>query len=231
MRLSFYPAAALVLIQAEPAVDYAEQRERLVRNFVEPSVRDRRVIQAMRDVRRERYVPAAVRWLAYRDAPMPIGHGQTISQPSLVAMMTEMLQPKPHHKVLEIGTGSGYQAAVLAKLVRHVYSIEIVPQLAEFARSNLAAEGISNVTVRQGDGYKGWPEQAPFDAVILTAAPPEVPQTLIDHLRPGGRRVAPVGRSGEDQELIIIEKDADGKVKRRSVLPVRFVPMVPGESK
>jgi protein-L-isoaspartate(D-aspartate) O-methyltransferase len=201
--------------------------DELVRDYIAPAIRDPRVLSACREIRRERFVPASVRAYAYRDTPLPIGHGQTISQPSLVAMMTELLATKPDHKVLEIGTGSGYQAAILAKLVRHVYSIEIVPELASSARETLTREGLTNVTVRAGDGYKGWPEHAPFDGIILTAAPPEVPQALIDQLKRGGRLVAPVGTG--DQELVVIEKDSAGKTKRRSVTAVRFVPMVPGK--
>jgi protein-L-isoaspartate(D-aspartate) O-methyltransferase len=185
------------------------------------------VLDAMRETPRHLFIPERVRHLAYEDQPVPIGGGQTISQPYIVAYMTELLDPDPSAIVLEIGTGSGYQAAILARLVKHVYTIEIVPELARWARQTLA--GYKNISVRQGDGYKGWPEQAPFDRIILTAAPPEVPQALIDQLKPGGRLVAPEGRSAFDQELVLIEKGQDGAVKRRPVLPVRFVPMVPGK--
>jgi protein-L-isoaspartate(D-aspartate) O-methyltransferase len=163
---------------------------------------------------------------AYADQPLPIGHSQTISQPYIVALMTELIDPKPDLDVLEIGTGSGYQAAVLAPLARHVYTIELAPELARSSAALLEKLGCSNVTVRQGDGYAGWPEKAPFPRIIVTAAPPELPQTLVDQLAPGGKLVAPVGTW--DQQLIVVEKSRDGKVKRRSVLPVRFVPMVKG---
>ena len=217
----------LLLLVSAAACTAQSSHEELVRDYISPAIRDQRVLAAFREIRRDRFVPAAMRPFAWRDTPLPIGQGQTISQPSLVAMMTELLEPKPNHNVLEIGTGSGYQAAILAKLVRHVYTMEIVAELAASARATLTAERLNNVTVRHGDGYKGWPEHAPFDGVILTAAPPEIPQALIDQLKPGGRLVAPVGTA--DQELIVIEKDAKGQTKRRSVIAVRFVPMVPGK--
>jgi protein-L-isoaspartate(D-aspartate) O-methyltransferase len=163
------------------------------------------------------------------DRPLSIGYGATISQPYIVAAMTELLAPKRHHKVLEIGTGSGYQAAVLAHLVRDVYSIEIVPELARSSAETLRRLGYKNVYVREGDGYKGWPDQAPFDGIILTAAPPEVPQALINQLKPGGVLVAPVGGRME-QQLIVIEKMMDGRIRRRTVFPVMFVPMVPARN-
>jgi protein-L-isoaspartate(D-aspartate) O-methyltransferase len=165
--------------------------------------------------------------MAYADQPLPIGHNATISQPYIVAIMTQLLEPSKEQRVLEIGTGSGYQAAVLSPLVREVYTIEIVPELAKSADQALNRLGYKNITVRQGDGYKGWPEKAPFDRIILTAAPPELPQALIDQLAPGGRLVAPVGRAY--QELVVIDKTEDGKLRRRRSIPVRFVPMVPGK--
>jgi protein-L-isoaspartate(D-aspartate) O-methyltransferase len=221
-------ALTLVLLFAFAGACSAQSsHEELVQHYIAPAIRDQRVLKAVREIRRERFVPPALRAFAYRDSPLPIGQGQTISQPSLVAMMTELLQPKQNHKVLEIGTGSGYQAAILSKLLAHVYTIEIVPELAASARATLAREGLNNITVRHGDGYKGWPEHAPFDGIILTAAPPEIPQALIDQLKPGGRLVAPVGTS--DQELVVVEKDAKGRTTRRSVTAVRFVPMVPGK--
>jgi len=157
---------------------------------------------------------------------LPIGHGQTISQPYIVGLMTEMLETRPEHKILEIGTGSGYQAAVLAPLVQHVYSIEILVELAKSAKATLSRLGIRNVSVIAGDGYKGLPEHAPFDRIIVTAAPPEIPAALLDQLKPGGRLIAPVGT--RYQELVIIDKLPDGKIRRRSSIPVMFVPMVPG---
>lgn len=206
---------------------FAAQRESMVRNDIEArGVRDAAVLRAMRTVPRHLFVPEPVRAMAYRDHPLPIGDSQTISQPYIVALMTELLRPAKTHTVLEIGTGSGYQAAVLAQLVKHVYTLERIGSLANSARAVLASEGYKNVTVRHGDGYLGWPEAAPFDRVILTAAPPEVPQALIDQLRPSGILVAPVGSRPTGQELIVIEKDARGKVSRRSIIPVMFVPMV-----
>jgi len=208
--------------------DWNALREEMVRLQIERrGVRNPAVLRAMREVPRHLFVPEPMRRSAYEDHPLPIGHGQTISQPYIVAAMTEMLDPKPGHRVLEIGTGSGYQAAVLARLVSHVYTIEIVEPLGKQAQERLAALGYRNVTVRIGDGYEGWPEEAPFDRIILTAAPPEVPQKLIDQLRNGGRLVAPVGAGW--QELVVIDKDAKGNVRRRTEFPVMFVPMVPGK--
>jgi protein-L-isoaspartate(D-aspartate) O-methyltransferase len=170
-----------------------------------------------------------LREYAYSDRPLPIGLGQTISQPYIVALMTELLAAGKTDRVLEIGTGSGYQAAILAGTVKHVYTIEIVPELANSARERLMAMGSKNVTVRLGDGYKGWPEEAPFDRIILTAAPQEVPQKLIEQLTRGGRLVAPVGDSPATQELVVVEKTMGGEIRRRAVAPVMFVPMVFGK--
>ncbi|HEX2727312.1 MAG TPA: protein-L-isoaspartate(D-aspartate) O-methyltransferase [Beijerinckiaceae bacterium] len=216
-------AGLLFWLAADPS---ATRRAQMVREQMEErGVRDPGVLRVMRAVPRHEFMPAAVRGQAYEDHPVGIGFGATISQPYIVAAMTELLGVSGSHKVLEIGTGSGYQAAVLSHLAREVYSVEIVPELAASAGQTLERLGHRNVTVRQGDGYRGWPEQAPFDRIILTAAPPEIPQLLIDQLKPGGRLVAPVGRYA--QELVVIEKNADGRVRRRSVFPVMFVPMVP----
>jgi protein-L-isoaspartate(D-aspartate) O-methyltransferase len=181
------------------------------------------VLDAMRRVPRHLFVPPALQTRAYEDTPLPIGLGQTISQPFIVAYMTEALRIMPEHKVLEIGTGSGYQAAVLAELAREVYTIEIVPELADRARRTLADAGYRNVHVRTGNGYLGWPEQAPFPRIIVTAAPAEIPQALIDQLAVGGTMVLPVGTVF--QEIRIVTKDARG-VAQKSTIPVRFVPMV-----
>jgi protein-L-isoaspartate(D-aspartate) O-methyltransferase len=189
-------------------------------------IEDSRVLSAMERVERHRFVPEPAVDAAYRDGPLDIGYGQTISQPYIVALMTDVLALEPGDKVLEIGTGSGYQAAVLAELVKEVYSIEIVEPLGLAAARRLAALGYDNITVKIGDGYRGWPEHAPFDAVIVTAAPPEVPQALVDQLADGGRMVIPVGENY--QELILIQKHGD-KVETKSVAAVRFVPMVHGE--
>lgn len=181
------------------------------------------VLAVMGRVPRHEFVPAKWRDEAYEDRPLPIGHGQTISQPFIVAFMTERLEPKPSDRILEIGTGSGYQAAVLSEMVREVFTIEIVEPLAKQAALDLKRLGYTNVVVRAGDGYQGWREAAPFDAVIVTCSPDHVPQPLIDQLKPGGRMIIPVGPAG-DQELIVLLKQGD-KVERRAVLPVRFVPM------
>jgi protein-L-isoaspartate(D-aspartate) O-methyltransferase len=176
-------------------------------------------------VPRERFVPAEVSHQAYDDGPLPIGSGQTISQPYIVAYMTAALKVEPSHKVLEVGTGSGYQAAVLSELVREVYTIEIVPELARRAEAVLRSLNKTNVRVRAGDGYAGWPEQAPFDRIIITAAPEELPRPLIEQLAPGGLLVAPVGAQGGPQWMTIVEKTSSGVVERRTI-PVQFVPFI-----
>jgi protein-L-isoaspartate(D-aspartate) O-methyltransferase len=181
------------------------------------------VLAAMGKVPRHEFVPKEVRPLAYEDRPLPIGHGQTISQPFVVAFMTEQLEPKPTDRVLEIGTGSGYQAAVLAELVGEVYTIEIIAPLAQRAAANLKRLGYQNVKVRDGDGYRGWPGTAPFDAIIVTCAPEKVPQPLVEQLKEDGRMIVPVGPAG-NQELVLFRKRGD-RLEQRAVLPVRFVPM------
>jgi protein-L-isoaspartate(D-aspartate) O-methyltransferase len=181
------------------------------------------VLRAMGKVPRHEFVPEHLRYRAYHDSPLPIGHGQTISQPYIVAFMSEQLEPKPTDRVLEVGTGSGYQAAVLAELVSQVYSIEIIEDLARQAAANLTRLGYTNVHARTGDGYKGWPEAAPFDAIIVTCAPEKVPQPLVAQLKDGGRMIIPVGPAW-DQELVLLDKHG-GKLERREVLAVRFVPM------
>ena len=185
-------------------------------------ITDQRTLRAMASVPREKFVPAELRARAYDDRPLPIGYGQTISQPYIVALMTEQIQPKPNQRVLEIGTGSGYQAAVLSELVAEVYSIEIVRPLAQRAEGVLHELGYKNVHIKAGDGYKGWPEHAPFDAIIVTAAPDHVPKPLIEQLREGGRMIIPVGATGA-QNLYLLEK-RDGQVKQTAVIPVKFVP-------
>jgi len=199
----------------------------MVREQIEArGIRNARVLDAFRKVPRHMFVPAELQERAYDDRPLPIGYDQTISQPYIVGLMTELLDPASHHTILEIGTGSAYQAAILAQLAKHVYSIEIVPELARSAADLLKRLAYNNVTVRLGDGYGGWPEHAPFDRIILTAAPPKIPQTLLDQLKPGGRLVAPEGE--RYQELIVIDKNADGSFTRRPSIPVIFVPMVRG---
>ena len=184
---------------------------------------DPRTLRAMGKVPREKFIAPELRARAYEDRPLPIGYGQTISQPFIVAFMTQQLQPKPADRVLEIGTGSGYQAAVLAELVGEVYTIEIVKPLAQNAEAILKELGYKNVHVKAGDGYKGWPEHAPFDAIIVTAAPDHVPEPLVQQLREGGRMIIPVGKSFA-QELYLLEKRG-GVVKQTAVIPVKFVPL------
>jgi protein-L-isoaspartate(D-aspartate) O-methyltransferase len=184
------------------------------------------VLKAMRVTPRHSFVPPAVRSLAYEDHPVPIGYGQTISQPYIVAFMTEMLDVQKEHRVLEIGTGSGYQAAILSVLAKEVYTVEIVAQLAKSAADTLKRLGYKNVFVREGDGYDGWPQKAPFDRIILTAALPDLPQIVLNQLKPSGRLLAPVGSAVFGQEIMLVEKAADGKITSRPLLPVRFVPMV-----
>ena len=204
---------------------HAERRARMVETqIVARGVRDPEVLAAMRKVPRHLFVQPAQRDQAYEDHPLPIPGNQTISQPYIVAIMTELLDLQPGERVLEIGTGSGYQSAVLAHLAKEVYSIEIVPELARSAAARLKELGYANVTVREGDGYRGWPERAPFDGVIVTAAPERIPQPLLDQLAPGGAMVIPVG--GFFQELKVFRKSADGRITEKDVLPVRFVPMV-----
>lgn len=187
-------------------------------------IKDERVLKAMGEVRRHEFVPEDQRIFAYQDRPLPIGHEQTISQPYIVAFMTEKLDSKPEDRILEIGTGSGYQAAVLARLVKEVYSIEIVKPLAERAEATLKRLGYRNVTVKAGDGYKGWKEHAPFDAVIVTCAPNHVPKPLVEQLKEGGKMIIPVGEQFGLQHLYLLKK-VKGRIEQQAVLPVRFVPM------
>jgi protein-L-isoaspartate(D-aspartate) O-methyltransferase len=218
------------------AVDpYARERQALLRE-IEAMAREtgaetgravfsERVMAAMAKVPRHRFVSAAYGALSYANRPLPIGHGQTISQPYIVALMTELLDVKPGDSVLEIGTGSGYQAAVLAELVHRVYTIEIIEPIGKNAAALLLQLGYRNVETRIGDGYMGWPERAPFDAIIVTAAAPRIPPALVEQLRPGGRMVIPVGAEGDVQFLHVMVKQADGSIAARRSLPVRFVPL------
>lgn len=203
---------------------FAQRRDVMVRTQIEArDVRDAAVLAAMRRVPRHEFVPPDQRRFAYDDRPLPIAAGQTISQPLIVALMTVLLQAKPGDRILEVGTGSGYQAAVLAELKLEVYSIEIIESLAVAARATLSRLGYDGVQLRAGDGYLGWPEAAPFDGIIVTAAPPKVPPPLIAQLKPGGRLVVPEGVV--DQDLVVYHKDAAGSLRRSLVIPVRFVPM------
>lgn len=188
-------------------------------------IRDPRVIEAMREVPRQLFIPQAERARAYDDGPVAIGYGQTISQPYIVALMTEVVRPQPDDRVLEIGTGSGYQAAVLARVVAHVFTVELEDALAQSASAVLRELKYENITARTGDGYDGWPEHAPFDIVVVTAAPEQLPQPLIDQLKPGGRLVVPIGPRFSVQRLQLIEKDAAGAIRTTNVSPVMFVPL------
>jgi protein-L-isoaspartate(D-aspartate) O-methyltransferase len=208
---------------------HAAERARMVdRQLAARDIRDQRVLKAMRTVPRHLFVPEPLRAQAYDDSPLPIGHDQTISQPYIVALMTQLARPAATDRALEVGTGSGYQAAVLSQLVSHVYTIELLEPLARDAERKLKDLGYKNVTVRAGDGYAGWPEMAPFDVILVTAAPEEVPKALIDQLKPGGRLVVPVGRAYSVQELRVLEKTASGRVHTERVAPVMFVPMRKG---
>jgi protein-L-isoaspartate(D-aspartate) O-methyltransferase len=210
--------------KAPPVSDFAAQRQQMVQRQLMPrGVNDARVLAAMAKVPREEFVTPESRAESYEDGPLPIGYGQTISQPYVVAFMTEQLRLKPSDRVLEVGTGSGYQAAILAELVSEVYSIEIVEPLAKSAEATLQRLGYKNVHVKIGDGYKGWPEEGPFDAIIVTCAPDKVPQPLVDQLKDGGRMVIPVG-DRLAQQLYLLEKK-NGQLKQSATLPVRFVPM------
>ena len=205
---------------------YRQAREAMVSEQIEArGVRDAAVLGAMRKVPRHMFVPEASRHVAYRDTPLPIGQGQTISQPYIVALMTELVRPHATDRVLEVGTGSGYQAAVLAEIVERVYTIELESELARAAERVLNQQGYENVTVRTGDGYGGWPEAGPFDIIVVTAAPDHIPQPLLDQLKPGGRMVIPVGPVSATQQLRLIEKDPTGKITSRDITPVRFVPL------
>jgi protein-L-isoaspartate(D-aspartate) O-methyltransferase len=221
---------------AEPQQAYARERGRMVDEIAALTRETRletgrsalgeRVMAALAKVPRHEFVPSDQRRNAYQNRPLPIGSGQTISQPFIVALMTDMMDVKATDRVLEVGTGSGYQAAVLAELAAMVYTIEIVEALGREAAERFRNLGYRNIVTRVGDGYQGWPEHAPFDAIMVTAAPREVPQPLIDQLRPGGKLVVPVGGQLAGQTLLIVEKQPDGRIVRRNVLAVRFVPLM-----
>lgn len=231
--------AAFGMTASHAHPDYAAQRARMVAQIEDMYAETRvetglaamspAVRSALGKVERHRMVPPELVSQAYRNHPLPIGEGQTISQPYIVALSTDLIEPRPGQVVLEVGTGSGYQAAVLAEIVKQVYTIEIVPSLAHGAEAHLAELGYRNVEVRIGDGYAGWPEKAPFDGIIVTAAAPRVPQALVEQLKPGAKMVVPVGGHWGVQELLVVTRRADGGFDQRSVLPVRFVPLVPGK--
>ena len=209
---------------AEVDATYAETRAETGLAAMSPAVR-----AALGRVERHRLVPREQVAMAYRNHPLPIGGGQTISQPYIVALSTDLLEPQPHHAVLDVGTGSGYQAAVLAEIVSQVYSIETIESLGHTAERRLRALGYRNIEVCIGDGYQGWPEKAPFDGIVVTAAAPSVPPALVEQLKPGGKMVIPLGGEGDIQYLKVITRRAGGGYDERSVLPVRFVPLVPGD--
>jgi protein-L-isoaspartate(D-aspartate) O-methyltransferase len=237
--MKFAAAAAMILsllalradsVLAQGEEHYREAREQLaysIRNYARAIGEDSdpAILAAVRTVPRHLFVPPSIRGRAYADRPLPIGRDQTISQPSLVALMTQLLQPEEGDVILEVGTGSGYQAAILSPLVEHVYSIEIIGELARSAERRLADLGFDNVTVRHGDGYLGWPEHAPFDGIVVTAGADRVPAPLVEQLEPGGRMVIPVGPAGKVQDLRLITKRKDGTVEDRTITAVCFVPL------
>jgi len=233
----FWICIALLLLLASAALgdEYAQARRHLV-EIIEQDVRDTslyldqealdaRVMTAMDTVPRHEFVPANQRRHAYANRPLPIGYGQTISQPYIVALMSDLIKPQPGDRVLELGTGSGYQAAILSELTGQVYSIEIIEALGTQATKRLSRLGYDNVTVRIGDGYYGWKEHAPYDAIVVTAAASHVPPPLVAQLKPGGRMVIPVGSRFLTQQLVLIEKEPDGQLITRQIMPVRFVPL------
>ncbi|WP_189603007.1 protein-L-isoaspartate(D-aspartate) O-methyltransferase [Salinimicrobium marinum] len=219
---------SFILLFFYPSTDqdkYQQKRQQMVSQYLASrGISDKATLEAMRNVERHKMVPEAMREHAYEDRPLPIGNGQTISQPFMVAYMTQAIEPNPDMKVLEIGTGSGYQAAVLAEIVDKVYTIETVEDLAENARNKLNEMGYENIHFRIGDGYHGWEEHAPFDAIIVTAAPENIPPKLIEQLKTGGKMIIPVGPISSTQQLQLVEKRKDGKINTKNLFPVRFVP-------
>ncbi len=234
VRGAVYCVALLTFTVNADDADYAIARAAMVdevRSYATlardsgEEVLNEKVMQVLGTVERHEFVPARQKPFAYENRPLPIGHGQTISQPTIVAMMTDLIEPAPDDMVLEIGTGSGYQAAILSKLVNHVYSIEIIEALADEASERLARLRYDNVTTKLGDGYYGWEEHAPFDAIIVTAAASHVPPPLVRQLRPGGRMIIPVGSQFMTQQLLLLEKTDDGSIITRQIAAVRFVPL------
>ena len=225
MTISIWSFILFFLFPFSAQDNFQRQRERLVKERLIPQgIKDQQVLKAMQKVERHKLIPESLQKHAYEDRPLPIGNDQTISQPFIVALMTEAIKPKPGMKVLEIGTGSGYQAAVLAEIVDEVYTIETVEELAERAKKDLQDMGYDNIHFKVGDGFYGWEEHAPYDAIIVTAAPEEIPPRLIEQLKVGGRMIIPVGPTPNTQELKLVEKKKNGKLKTRDLLPVRFVP-------
>jgi protein-L-isoaspartate(D-aspartate) O-methyltransferase len=215
---------------AQAEADFDRQRQEMVtRQLRARDITDARVLSAMHTVPRHRFVPKALQLLAYRDTPLPIGHGQTISQPYMVALMSQVLSVRPGQRILEIGTGSGYQAAVLAEMDVQVFSIEIVPELGRQALRTLHSLGYENIRVKIGDGYQGWPDHSPFDAIIVTCAPTRIPEPLKAQLAEGGRMVIPTGEEGEQQLLLLVKQNDE--IKQEKIVDVRFVPMVNRQGK
>lgn len=235
---AFLFVGLLNLSEAMADPDWAARRAAMIReieadvmytaSYINKRALDKRVLEAMGQVPRHEFVPASQQRYAYENRPLPIGYGQTISQPYIVALMTDLVSPEPHHRVLEVGTGSGYQAAVLSQLVSSVYTIEIIPELGEAAGQRLEKLGYGNVTMRTGDGYYGWENAAPFDAIVVTAAADHIPPPLVRQLKPGGHMVIPVGGRFTTQELVLVSKDRGGEINLRQLLPVAFVPLTGG---
>ncbi|GMQ89473.1 MAG: protein-L-isoaspartate(D-aspartate) O-methyltransferase [Gammaproteobacteria bacterium] len=211
-------------------LDDIDAEVRYTRSLIGKDALDPRVMEAVRKVPRDEFVPPDMKSVAFENGPLPIGHGQTISQPYIVALMTDMVAPEPEHRILEIGTGSGYQTAILSQLCSKVYSVEVVAKLSTDAAALLKRLGYHNIETRIGDGYHGWPEHAPYDGIIVTAAATYIPEALIEQLKPGGRMAIPVGLPYSHQELMLVRKDEHGKMVTESVLGVAFVPLVDGES-
>ena len=211
-------------------LDDINDEVRYTRSLIGKDALDERVMEAMRKVPREEFVPPNMRSAAFENGPLPIGYGQTISQPYIVALMTDMIAPEPEHSILEIGTGSGYQTAILSQLCRKVYSIEVVKELSTAAAELFERLGYHNIETRIDDGYLGWPEHAPYDGIIVTAAATHIPAALLEQLKPGGRMAIPVGLPYSHQELMLVRKDEQGNTLTESVLGVAFVPLVGGES-
>ncbi len=224
--LSLVPMAILLscILLISFTDDFRQQREQMVRRQLQArGITDSRTIEAMRNTERHRFVPAGQQRFAYEDRPLPIGHGQTISQPYIVAYMTQIIEPKSHYRVLEIGTGSGYHAAVLSEIVDEVFTIEIIEALGKQADEVIDRLGYDNIHVKTADGYYGWEEHAPFDAIVVTAAAEYIPPPLVEQLKEGGKMIIPVGSPFRVQQLMLVEKK-DGRITTRNLMPVRFVP-------
>lgn len=231
-------AVPVIALAAPPGIDYGVARQAMVRAvadsvretdiYLDKDALDPRVMQALAEVPRHEFVPPGQRSRAYLNRPLPIGYGQTISQPYIVAVMSDLLGVQPDDRVLEVGTGSGYQAAILSELASEVFTIEIIRALGERARQDLQRLGYDQVHVRLGDGYYGWKEHAPFDGIVVTAAASHIPPPLVEQLKPGGRMMIPVGSPFTVQQLVLVEKSGDGKVTTRQILPVAFVPLTGG---